>query len=179
MSPVAVAITIAVVVLALAGMVLSWRRRKGSQRALRLPAAVAGGAEVAEASGTYLATTFDGRPLERVVAAGLGFRAAARLAVTEDGLTIERAGAAPFTVPMSRITGAGSGTWALDRSVERGGLLVVGWSLDSPAGEVRVDSAFRLGEAGQAAVLAALRARMPAPILSPDTQEVRDADRPN
>ena len=155
-TPVSVSIVVAVVVLALAGMLWSWRRRGAAQRGLRLPQGEGGGPERAEASGTYLATTFGGRPLERVSGAGLGFRARCRLAVTDHGLLVELAGAQPFTVPAAVITGAGTGTWALDRAVEQGGLLIVAWALEDAGTAVPVESAFRLDAHGQAAVLAAL-----------------------
>ena len=177
-SPVAVAITVAVVVLALAGMLLSWRRRTGAQRDLRLPAGAVGD-ELASAVGLYLVTTFAGRPLDRVVAGGLGFRAQVRVAVGRQGVEVDRAGAAPFTIPLDRITGAGTGSWALDRGVEREGLAVVAWSLDGPEGAVPVESAFRIDDAGQAAVLTALRDLVPSrvPDTAPDTPEVPRADR--
>ncbi|MFD1720959.1 hypothetical protein [Amnibacterium endophyticum] len=163
-NPWSVVLAVALVVLALAGMALSWRRRRRGQRGLRLPPGQVTGAERAAAAGTYLATTFAGRPLDRVVAAGLGFRAAARLAVADDGLRIERAGADPIALPAERLTGAGSGSWALDRGADRGGLLVGGGSLDDADGRpVPVESAFRLDAAGQAAVSAALVTLVPTP----------------
>lgn len=161
-NPLSITVAVALVALPIAGMLWSWRGRRRAQGGLHLPAGGPGGPERAAASGTYLATTFAGRPLDRVVACGLGFRAAARLAVEEGGLAVERAGSAPLLIPAERITGAGSGTWALDRSVEKGGLLVVAWSLDDREGHrVPVESAFRLDAAGQAALTAALHELVP------------------
>lgn len=163
-NPWSVALAIALVVLALGGMTWSWRRRRSRQQHLRLPVGALTGAERAGASGTYLATTFADRPLDRVVAGGLGFRAAARLVVLDDGVRVERAGGEDIAIPARSLRGAGSGSWALDRGVEREGLLVVGWDLADAAGApVPVDSAFRLDPAGQAAVTAALLDLVPAP----------------
>lgn len=154
-SPVAVAVVLAILVAALAGMALSWRLRGRRQRGYVLPAAPAEpGTVLAEADGLYLATTFADRPLDRVVAAGLGFRARCRVAVTERGLLVDRDGVAPLLLAA---TGAGTATWTIDRAVEREGLLVVGWSLPTATGDAEdVESSFRFDATGQARLLAAL-----------------------
>ena len=88
----------------------------------------------AEADGLYLATTFAGRPLDRVSAHGLGFRARAHVTVTAAGVRIDRDGAAPIDLPAAGVTGAGTATWTIDRTVEPGGLTVLAWSLDAADG---------------------------------------------
>ncbi|GAA2753148.1 hypothetical protein [Amnibacterium kyonggiense] len=157
MNPVSVAIVLAILVLALLGMAWGWRRRGRAQRDLVLPAVPADLRTTGPvAEGLLVATTFAGRPLERVVAGGLGFRARATLTVTDRGVLVERAGGDPFLVPA---TGrAGTASWALDKGVERDGLTVLGWSLTGPDGApVPVESAFRLPPESQAALLAAVR----------------------
>lgn len=165
-SPVAVAVVLAILVLALAGMVLSWRLRARRQRRYVLPAApVDAGTVLAEADGLYLATTFAGRPLDRVVAAGLGFRARCRVAVTDRGLLVDRDGSTPLLLAA---TGAGTATWTIDRAVERDGLLVVGWHLPTADGGTQdVESSFRFDTAGQARLLAALLRPVEAPHAEP------------
>jgi hypothetical protein len=155
--PVAVTITLIVLVAALAGMVVSWRLRGRRQRGLALPAAPeTEGAVRAEADGLYLATTFAGRPLDRVSAHALGFRARAHVAVTDTGVRVDRDGATPLYLPAASVTGAGTGTWTIDRTVEPGGLTVLAWSLDTDDGPVPVESSFRIDPLPRAALVAAV-----------------------
>jgi hypothetical protein len=171
-NPVSVSIVLALLALALAAMAWSWRRRGRAQAGIALPAVPEDlGSTRLTVSGLLVATTFAGRPLDRVVADGLGFRAPATLTVTDRGVLVERAGGAPFLVP----AGGGSGTasWALDKGVERDGLTVLAWSLiDADGTAVPVESAFRLPPETQAALLAELHPSDP----SPASQEVPHAD---
>ena len=161
-NPVAVVVVLVLLVAALVGMLVAWRRRGTAQRGLVLPPVPAEtGAERLTATGLHVATTFADRPLERVVAGGLGFRARAVLTVTDRGVLVDRAGAAPFFLSTTGLTGAGTATWALDRGVERDGLTVVAWTLpDADGAAVPVESAFRFDPETQAAVLAALSPRL-------------------
>jgi hypothetical protein len=173
-NPVSVGVVLVLLVLALIGMAWSWRRRGRAQRGLVVPAVPAGLDTTGfVAEGLLVATTFAGRPLDRVHADGLGFRAPATLTATDRGVLVDRAGGAPFLVPAAGA--AGTASWALDKGVERDGLTVLGWSLtDADGAEVPVESAFRLPPASQAALLAALRPSFPYPA----DQEATDADRP-
>jgi hypothetical protein len=156
-NPVSVAIVLALLVLALAGMVRSWRRRGRAQRGLAVPPVPGDlGATTLTASGLLVATTFAGRPLDRVVADGLGYRAPATLTVTDRGVLVDRAGGAPFFAPAG--AGAGTASWALDKGVERDGLVVLTWALtDAEGAPVPVESAFRFPPDTQAALLAAVQ----------------------
>ncbi|WP_375390128.1 hypothetical protein [uncultured Amnibacterium sp.] len=170
-NPVSVAIVLALLVLALAGMALAWRRRGRAQTGLALPQVPDDiGTPSVVASGLHVATTFAGRPLERVVVAQLGFRAPAVVTATDLGVLVDRAGAPAFFLPTAAVTGAGTASWALDKGVERDGLLVLAWSLtDAEGAAVPVESAFRFPPDVQASLLAALR---------PTDQEPSHADRP-
>jgi hypothetical protein len=171
--PVAVAITILVLLGALAGMAVSWRHRGRQQRGLALPPAPAGDGIVrAQADGLYLATTFAGRPLDRVTVHGLGFRARARITATDTGIRVERDGAAPLVLSAATLTGAGTATWTIDRAVERDGLTVLAWSLDSADGPVPVESTFRIDPLPRAALLAAVEEL----VAARPTPEVPHAD---
>jgi hypothetical protein len=171
--PVSVTITLLLLAAAIAGMGLSWRRRRRGQRGLALPAAPAGAGDVvATAEALHLATTFAGRPLDRVVVAGLGFRARALLTAGDAGVLLERDGADPFVIPAARISGVGTATWTLDRGVEPDGLTVLAWSLDSAGGPVPVESSFRIEPEPRAAFLAAVQAL----IAAPSAPEVPHAD---
>lgn len=155
--PVAVAITVLVLVAALVGMAVSWRLRGRHQRTLALPAVPADpGTDRVVVEGLYLATTFAGRPLDRVSAHGLGFRARARVAVTDSGVRIDRDGAAPLLLPAGSLGGAGTATWTLDRGVEPGGLTVLAWSLEDEGGPVPVESSFRIDPLPRDRLLAAV-----------------------
>jgi hypothetical protein len=173
-NPVAVAFVLALIVLAVIGMGISWRRRQRRQIAYAVPPVPADlGASGYSTDGLLVATTFAGRPLDRVVTDGLGFRARATLTVTDRGVLVDRAGGAPFLVPATG--SAGTASWALDKGVERDGLTVLGWALVDAAGDdVPVESAFRLPPESQAALLAALRP----PLSGPNDQEAPHADRP-
>ena len=173
-NPVSVVIVLALLVIALLGMAWSWRRRGRAQVALTIPAVPEDlGATRLATEGLLVATTFAGRPLDRVHADGLGFRARATLTVTDRGVLVDRAGGAPFLVPATG--GAGTASWALDKGVERDGLTVLGWSLTEASGtEIPVESSFRLPPESQAALLAALRPSA----SNPTDQEAPDADRP-
>ena len=159
-SPVAVVVVLVLLVAALAGMAWVWRRRAAAQRGLALPPLPADpGETLLTASGLHVATTFAGRPLERVVAGGLGFRARAVLTVTDRGVVVDRAGGSPFF--LSTLSDAGTATWALDRGVERDGLTVLAWTLpDADGAPVPVESAFRFDPDTQAALLAAVQPRL-------------------
>lgn len=153
--PLPVAIVIALLVLALVLMVVGWRRRGAAQRRFVPPLAPADrGVVRAEVPGLYLATTFAGRPLDRVVAGGLGFRARARVAVTDRGVRLDRDGAPALLLPVER---SGTATWTIDRAVERGGLVVLGWDLPTAdGGSEPVETSLRLEDADQLVLLSAL-----------------------
>ncbi len=171
-NPLSVSFVLALIVVAVVLMGVSWRRRSRRQVALAVPPVPADlGATRFSTEGLLVATTFTGRPLDRVVADGLGFRARATLAVTERGVLVDRAGGASFLIPANGE--AGTASWALDRGVERDGLTVLGWSLTGADGaDVPVESAFRLPPETQAAFLAALHPSL----LGPDDQEAPHAD---
>ena len=163
MNPIAVSITAAVLVAALLGMALSWHRRGVRQRAFALPTLPERTGEPrVVADGLYLATTFAGRPLDRVVVGGLGFRAEARITVTDAGVLVTRAGEPDLYLGADRLLGAGSGTWTLDRAVEPGGLTVLGWRIGDGDAAAEVESSFRIGAAARPRLEAAVRDLVPA-----------------
>jgi hypothetical protein len=159
--PIAVTIVAVVVVLALLGMLAGWRRRGRVQSGLALPQGTVVGEPQLTVRGLLLATTFADRPLDRVVAEGLGHRVQATVTVAADGVRIDRHGAHPLTLPAAALTGAGTATWTVDRSVEPGGLTVLGWNLLRDGEPVPVESAFRLSTDDRDALVAAVRALVP------------------
>ena len=133
---VATVITLIVLLLVLALMLRSWRRR--TRRDADLPAGYpqpeSTGRELASAAALYVATTPRDLPLERLTIPGLGFRARGGVSVTEQGVLLELAGSPSLFIPADAIELIGDATWAIDRAVEPGGLLLLGWRLNRPAG---------------------------------------------
>lgn len=157
------------VLLALAGLLFAmyagWRARGRRQSGLPAPAAppVELGRTLAVADALYVATTTAGQPLDRIVVGGLGFRARAVVRATERGVVLDLTGSPDIFIPTSVLQGAGLGTFAIDRVVETGGLVVISWLLDVP-GQVEVDTYLRVTDAAERdALLAALTTLSPAP----------------
>ncbi|TFC83638.1 hypothetical protein E3T24_11610 [Cryobacterium sp. TmT2-59] len=139
---IATVITVAVLLGVLALMYRSWRGRGRRDAALPAgyPLPVDAGAELASVAVFYVATTLRGRPLERLNISGLGFRARARLAVTEAGVMLVLAGEETVFIPDAAIQVLEDATYAIDRVVEPDGLLLLGWRLAGPTtGASRVD----------------------------------------
>ncbi|MDX2025212.1 hypothetical protein [Microcella sp.] len=143
-------------------MALGWRARRRRQSGLARPVlapASLGSASVA-ADGWYVATTLADQPLERVAVHGLGFRARATAAVHLEGLVLGVQGQERILIATESLRGAGRATWAIDRVVERDGLILIGWML----GNTPVDTYLRVPDpAAAAALLAGVQAMTPEP----------------
>jgi len=146
-----------IIVLVLLGvlslMLRSWRRRTARDAALTAgyPEPAAFDRELASAAALYVATTPRDQPLERLAIAGLGFRARGGVSVTPQGVLLELAGSAALFIPADALERVTDATWAIDRAVEPGGLLLLGWRLAPGAGApseapVSVDSYFRFSD---------------------------------
>ncbi|AMM20886.1 hypothetical protein AX769_12985 [Frondihabitans sp. PAMC 28766] len=105
----------------------------------------------------YVATTRSGDQLDRIVTHGLGFRGRAVATVHPEGLVLDIAGVRPFLIPIADITSVATATWTIDRVVENGGLVRIGWRL----GEAPVDTYLRDNE-GSTPLVDALTALVPA-----------------
>ena len=154
----------AVLVLLLALMLLGWRRRVRSQGGLPRPAGPPAALQEAlwRGEGLYVATTRGGDRLDRITVHGLGFRARCAIAVHPEGIVLSLRGSDPVFVPRESLRGAGRATWAIDRVVEPGGLVVLDWELDA----VPLDSYVRLSPERSAAMLDATMT-----VLTPATRE--------
>jgi hypothetical protein len=117
---------------------VTWRRRMAAQ-ALSLDVPVGIERSIAASNCFYVATTFSGRPLERVIAHGLAHRGHARLAVTGSGVEVSRIGEFSFLIPRADLIEVSLGSAVIDRAVEKEGLVVVKWTL----GEVELQTHFR------------------------------------
>ena len=157
-------IVIAVILLALAGMVIGWRGRQKRQAHLSRPDAVPAdtGRQLVRAEAFYVATTMADDELNRVAVAGLGFRARATVTVTDVGIILSLAGAAEVFIPVTALRTIDRATYTIDRVVESGGLVRLTWSL----GETPVDSYLRLTDPADAtALIEVVQAILPRPAL--------------
>lgn len=153
--PAAIALAFALALLLL--MLRSWlaRRTRDANLSAGYPLPAERAAERASAPVFYVATTPRDAPLERLAIAGLGFRARAQIAVIETGVLLTLAGSDTIFFPASAIEKVSNATVAIDRVVEKDGLLCLGWrlpdasladtarSVDSTA---HVDSYFRFSD---------------------------------
>jgi hypothetical protein len=156
-------LAIVLVVVVLAGLaVVGWRRR------VRRDAPAGGGhpapevlsAPVREEPVLYVATTKAGQHLERLALPGLAFRGKGTVGVMPEGIRIAVTGEQPVFVPASSLSGVGAATVAIDRAVERDGLLRVSWTT---TGGAPADSYFRVVDpAGRAALASAIEDILPA-----------------
>ncbi|UOE45212.1 hypothetical protein [Agromyces larvae] len=170
---------LAVVVIGAAGwlMIRSWRRRSERDAALSAyPVPTSLGAAAIDCEVLYVATTPEGRPLERLALPGLAFRGSGRVEVAPEGVVLRIAGELPGFLPADRIAGAARATWAIDRGVEPEGLVAITWIANEtePAPTpTRVDSYLRARYPGDAAgIIAAVTDIAAAPEPRPaDTHE--------
>ena len=137
-------IVLLLLVAALAGMVISWFRRRKRQAGLNLFAPIPAdlGEIRASVSGLYLATTPAGDRLNRIAVGGLGFRARLTPIVAETGILLPFPGARDVFIPTAALGSIDKASWTIDRGIEPGGLTVVVWTL----GDTVVDSYFRFDE---------------------------------
>lgn len=158
-------IVIAVILLALAGMVLGWRGRQRRQSGLGRPETVPAdtGRELASGEGFYVATTIADQELNRVAIAGLGYRARATVIVTDAGVILALVGEPDAFVPRAAIRGIDRATHAIDRAVEKGGLVRITWTLGAAGSDgTDVDSYLRITDPAEStAIIAAVGALLP------------------
>jgi hypothetical protein len=144
---VATLITALVLIVVLLLMLRSWRRRSRRDSALPsgYPQPATPSRQIASAAALYVATTPRDQPLERLNIPGLGFRARGGVSVTEQGVLLELAGSAALFIPADAVELVTHATWAIDRAVEPGGLMKLGWRLNTAA-PTSVDSYFRFSD---------------------------------
>lgn len=162
-----------ILVLLLALMWRAWRARARRDMAHGTPALPDGFAPTGQADVLYVATTASGSPLERLAIPGLAFRSRATVLVAADALAISLPGESAVHVPAAAIDSVGSARVAIDRVVEPGGLLRLGWRL--PDG-TPVDSYFRAQDDDeQRALTAAIDALLPSHTAATATESENNA----
>lgn len=163
MSPESVRRLLAVVLLALVllavgvAMVRGWRARIARQSGIRAPQSPPEdlGEPTLTVAGTYVSTTLAGKWLDRVVAHGLGPRAAAVLAVHPAGLVLSRDGADPVWIPAADVTGVGESAGMAGKVPARPELLVLRWW----CGDTELDTGLRPAARADRTGITALAAR--------------------
>jgi len=136
----------------LALMWLGWRNLRKRSTGIPAPQPIPDGTgpELFHAPGMHVATTHAGRPLDRVVVRGLDFRATGDVRVTPAGVELRLAGGAECFLPAAAIARVDRASWTIDRAVERGGLVVITWTL----GDTPIDTNLRVED--PAALVAAV-----------------------
>lgn len=128
----ALALTILFAAVLLALLAWAWWRRMRRDAGLTPPIgqAPADAVTVAAHEVLYVATTRHGEPLERLAIRGLGFRSRAGLTVTTAGVALDLTGQPGIFLPTARITDVAQATVAIDRVVEKDGLVRIAWRVD-------------------------------------------------
>ncbi|MET0233467.1 MAG: transporter [Kibdelosporangium sp.] len=90
-------------------------------------------------TGVYISTTTSNSWQDRVAIGDIGFRAAATLHLTGDGLLLDREGADRVWIPADSVVSARTDRAIAGKVMARDGLLVVRWRL----GEHELDTGFR------------------------------------
>ena len=164
----------AVLIMVLAALALialgvwAWVRRGRRDRGMTAPVAdvPATATSLSVVSVLYVATTRHEEPLERLAIRGLAYRSRADLTLTDAGVALDLTGQPRVFVGLDRITDVAQATVAIDRVVEKNGLVRLSWRLDD--GTI-VDSYLRPQDASARTVVDAISG-----ILTP-TQTGTDA----
>ncbi len=91
------------------------------------------------ATGVYISTTTAASWQDRVAIGDIGFRAAATVHLTPDGVLFDRKGADRVWIPAASVVGSRTDRAIAGKVMGRDGLLVVRWRL----GEHELDTGFR------------------------------------
>lgn len=147
----ALAVIVLVTLALVAVLVWAWWRRTRRDSGLEPPVgeAPAGATTLSTHEALYVATTRHDDPLERLAIRGLGFRSRADLTVTSAGVALDLTGQPRFFLPTERIVEVAQATVAIDRVVERDGLVRISWRVDA---DTVVDSYIRPQDASARAV---------------------------
>ncbi|MEZ3160227.1 hypothetical protein AB1K54_06705 [Microbacterium sp. BWT-B31] len=131
----ALVVTIAVVLVLFGALAWAWMRRRRRDGGLRAPfGEPPAGAHARDVfPSLYVATTRHDEPLERLAIAGLAFRSRADVTVTDGGVVLDLAGQPRMYLPAGRIAAVAQSTVAIDRVVEKDGLVRLTWRLDDGA----------------------------------------------
>ena len=134
---------VAVCLLAAYGLLVGWRHRGARQSGLApLPLVPddLGPDLVPPVTGVYVSTTTAGSWQDRIVAHGLGRRAAGAIRLSAEGICIERDGEGDIFVPAASLAAVTTAPGIAGKVMgQPDGILIVRWML----GDTMVDSGFR------------------------------------
>jgi len=151
----ALLLMIAVAAALLALMAWGWWRRSRRDAVPLTVAVLPDDARVlARFEGLYVATTRHGEPLERIAAPGLAFRSKAGIVVTDAGIALDLPGQDRLVLPAGRLLGVAQASLAIDRVVEKDGLVRVAWRTDAGS---TVDTYLRAQDASAATLADSIR----------------------
>ncbi|BDV30577.1 hypothetical protein [Microbacterium terricola] len=153
----ALLVMIGAAVLILGLIAFGWWRRTRRDRGLTAPVGelAADATTLGVFPALYVATTRHGEPLERLAIRGLGFRSRADVTVTTAGVALDLTGRPRVVIGRDAIVEVAQATVAIDRVVERDGLVRLTWRID-PA--TTVDSYLRPQDASARALSDAIGA---------------------
>ena len=150
-----IAIMVILALLIVGGMVFAWRARLRRDASLTAPIGVPEHSEVVSRhSVLYVATTAHEQPLERLAIRPLAYRARGELVVLDRGVAMSLDGSPTVYIAATRFHSASLATVAIDRVVERNGLLRLSWETDE---KTVVDSYFRIADGDPQPVLTELQ----------------------
>ncbi|WP_040164399.1 PH-like domain-containing protein [Microbacterium gorillae] len=155
----AVLVMVGVAALILVLMLWGWRRRIRRDAGLTAPTAPIAGASRAIANGLYVATTAHDAPLERLAVKGMAYRAKVGVDVLDGGVRLTMPGSPIVSIPAAALVGVDRATVAIDRVVERDGLVRISWRI---APDTIVDSYLRLQQTSPTELIAAIETLIPA-----------------
>ncbi len=159
---------VAVCLLAAYGLSVGWRHRGARQSSLAALPAVPddlGPDLVTPVTGLYVSTTTAGSWQDRIVAHGLGRRAAGAIRLSDEGVCIERAGETDIFIPTADLVEVTTAPGIAGKVMgQPEGILIVRWAL----GDALLDSGFRSDDAdAQDDFLDAATALVPATGVDP------------
>lgn len=153
----ALLVMVGAAVVLLAVLAWAWWRRSRRDSALSAPYGElpADAAVLGTSDALYVATTRHGEPLERLAIRGLGFRSRVGVTISDAGVALDLTGQRRMVIARDRIRSVDQATVAIDRVVERDGLVRVTWSID---GTTLVDTYLRNQEGSARALAEAIDA---------------------
>lgn len=168
-----IALMAAIAVLAFVGMWFAWRARA------KRDATVAAGSVAAPALAgeliadfprvTYVSTTPEGAPFERLAIPGLRYKGYAAVAVHRDGVSVAVTGEDPVRISVAEVLGTDSASGRVGKAVERDGLALLKWR--STGEERTLESSFRFADPAQQRRFAVAVAEIAPTTTHPTIQE--------
>lgn len=160
-----------VILLSAYGLLVGWRHRRQRQSGIaELPVAPEDlGEELFEPlTGLYVSTTVAGSWQDRIVAGGLGRRAAATLHLARSGILIERIGESEIFIPVDDLESVGTAPGIAGKVMAMpDGILIITWLL----GGARVDSGLRLDDLQDQAAWLTVAQQLVAPGRNDNTDQ--------